>query len=158
MRKITLEIFVATALTLVAVITSAQFVWAGNVLIGDGFARASATPMAKSGAAYVTITNQGDEADRLVAVSSPAAAMAEPHRTTMTDGVMRMEAVEAIDLPASGTIEMAPGGLHIMLMGLKAPLKQGESLELVLTFEKAGAMTVTIPIGPVAAGDHSSGN
>lgn len=154
MRKITLEFAAAIALTLGAIIASAGGVLASDVMVMNAFARASATPVAKSGAVYVTLMNHGAEADRLLSLSSPAARMAELHVTRMDGDVMKMEAAGIIDLPPNATVEMKPGGLHVMLVGLTAPLREGESVDLVLHFEKAGDVTVSVPVGAAAAGGH----
>lgn len=126
-------------------------------MVVGAFARASATPAAKSGAAYVSLLNQGADADRLLAVATPAAASAELHRSVMTGDVMEMEAVEAVDLEPGVTVAMDPGGLHVMLMGLAAPLREGGSIEMLLTFERAGKVTVHVPVKGVAAGHGSGG-
>jgi len=117
------------------------------------FARASATPTAEAGAAYVSLMAHG-EADRLLGVSSPAAKMAALHKTVEADGVMKMEHVEALDIPADGMLEMKPGGYHIMLMGLTQPLKEGDEIEITLTFEKAGEVKLKAKVGGVAAGTN----
>lgn len=159
MPRIIIEISLATALTLAAIIASAAGVSASDVMVMQAFARASATPMAKSGAAYLTVMNHGSSADRLLSVSTPAARSAEIHTTMMDGDVMKMEAVGAIDLPPHGLIEMKPGGLHVMMTGLKAPLKEGGLLEFTLVFAKAGVVKLQVPVGAVAeAGhDHASG-
>ncbi|MFN4141418.1 copper chaperone PCu(A)C [Aestuariivirga sp.] len=131
---------------------------AGEIMVMKAFARASATPVAKSAAAYVSLMNHGAEADRLVSAASPAARSAEVHKTELVDGVMKMMAAGPLELPAYGTLEMKPGGYHLMLMGLKQPLKEGEILELTLTFEKAGALEVKVPVGSVAEGGHDHGS
>lgn len=154
MRKITLEFAAAIALTLGAIIASAGGVLASDVMVINAFARASATPVAKSGAAYVTVMNHGTEADRLLSLSSPAARFAELHTSRMDGDVMKMEPAGIIDLPPNATVEMKPGGMHVMLMGLAAPLKEGESVDLVLHFERAGDVTVSVPVGSTAAGGH----
>jgi hypothetical protein len=154
MPRLILEFAAAIALTLAAILTSVTGAMANDVMVMKAFARASATPVAKSGAAYVSVMNHGADADRLVAVTTPAASTAELHTTTTVEGVMRMEATGPVDIASMATLEMAPGGLHIMLMGLKAPLKQGESIEIMLTFEKAGEITVKVPVGGVAEGTH----
>ncbi len=103
--------------------------------------------------------NHGATADKLLAIKTPAARSADIHRTEMADGVMKMEAAGALEIPARGTLEMKPGGYHIMLMGLQAPLKQGETLELTLVFERAGEVKVSVPVGGVAEGgghDHGA--
>lgn len=93
-------------------------------------------------AAYVTIANHGTTDDRLIGASSPEFDAAELHSMTMTDGVMKMFPVEAIDVPAGGTAELAPGGFHIMLFDAKKMFKPGDMFPLVLTFEKAGTAEV----------------
>lgn len=160
MQKLFLELATAISLTLAAILASVSNANAADIMLTDAYARASATPVAKSGAVYVTIMNHGAEADRLLAVATPAAAMAEVHATSTVDGVMKMEASGALEIPAMATLEMQPGGLHIMLMGLTEPLKKGGSIELKFTFEKAGEVTVKAPIGGVAAGahDHDAGS
>lgn len=158
MRKLILEFSAAIALTLAAIIASAPGVSASDVMVIEAFARASATPMAKSGAAYVTIVNHGAATDRLRSLSTPAAASAEVHRSRMDGDVVKMEPAGAIEIPAGGAIAMAPGGLHIMLMGLKAPLKEGGTLDLTLVFDKAGEVAVKVPVGPVTAEAHDHGS
>ncbi|MGF1612163.1 MAG: copper chaperone PCu(A)C [Kiloniellales bacterium] len=101
---------------------------------------------AKAGAAYLTITNQGAEADRLVAVATPVARSAELHTHLMDDGVMKMRPVVAIEVAPGEPAVLQPGGLHIMLMGLSAPLQEGQSFPLTLTFEKAGTIEVEVEI------------
>lgn len=160
MKKLLLELVAAISLTLAAILASVSNANAADIMVMNAYARASATPVAKSGAAYVTIMNHGKESDRLLAVATPAAATAEVHATNTVDGVMKMEAAGALEIPAMATLEMQPGGLHIMLMGLVQPLKKGESIDLVLTFEKAGEVSVKAPIGGVAEGahDHDTGS
>ncbi|WP_373505425.1 copper chaperone PCu(A)C [Aestuariivirga sp.] len=158
MSRILLELSAAISLTLAAILASATGVSANDLMVTGAFARASATPVAKSGAAYVSVMNHGAEPDRLLSVSTPAARSAELHKTETVDGVMKMEPVGALDVPPNGMIEMSPGGYHIMLMGLSAPLKEGGSLELTFTFEKAGDVKVTVPVGGVAAGTHDHGS
>ena len=149
MRKTLLEVAAAIALTLSAILALAPGAHASSVMVMKAYARASATPGADSGAAYVSLMVHG-EADRLVGVSTPAAKMAALHRTVEADGVMKMEHVDAIDIAANGMLKMKPGGYHIMLMGLAKPLKEGDEIELTLTFEKAGAVQVKAKVGGVA--------
>lgn len=120
---------------------------AGDIMITDAYARAS-TPMARSGAAFMTIMNHGDSDDRLVAVASDAAARAELHtHIDAGDGVMQMRHDEdGFGIPAGGAHRLARGGDHVMLMGLTGPLAHGAEIELTLTFESAGEMTVTVPV------------
>ncbi len=151
MRKLTFEFLAAMALTLAAILALASGVLANDVMVMNAFARASATPQTSSGVAYVTLTNRGAEADKLLSVASNTAAMAHLHETIALDGVLTMKAVDILDLAPGQTVEMAPGGLHIMLTGLTAPLKKGGKLNLELNFEKAGRMMVEVPIEGVAA-------
>jgi len=153
MRKSLITVAAAIALTLASILALAPRADASSVMVMTAYARASTTPTAETGAAYVSLMVHG-EADRLVAVSTPAAKMAVLHRTVEDDGVMKMEHVEAIDVPADGMIEMKPGGTHIMLMGLAKPLKEGEEIDLALTFEKAGEVKVKAKVGGVAAGTN----
>jgi periplasmic copper chaperone A len=76
--------------------------------------------------------------------------MAHLHKSTDENGVMKMEMIGTLDVAAGGDVEMKPGGLHIMLVGLTAPLKKGEAIPLELTFEKAGMVSVMVPVGGVA--------
>lgn len=152
MRKRFWEIFAAVSLTIAAAFASATDVSASNVMITKAYARASATPTAKTSAAYVSLMNHAAEADKLLSASTPAAMSTEIHKTESVDGVMKMMPAGVIEIPASGMLEMKPGGYHIMLMGLKQPLKKGDEIEITLTFEKAGEMTVKVPVEEVAAG------
>ena len=96
----------------------------------------------RPGAAFMTINNAGSEADRLVSATSPSAERIELHTHLMEDGVMKMREVEAIDVPANGAAELKPGGLHIMMFGLKAETAVGDMVPITLTFEKAGSVEV----------------
>lgn len=136
---------------------------AGDIAIGQPWARATAgqTP---TGGAYVNLRNTGASADRLIGATTPAARRAELHIHQMDGTVMRMRAVDAIELPPGANVSMGPGGLHIMLLELKSPLKEGERLPLTLRFEKAGDIAVEARIlgvganGPAAsAREHGHG-
>ena len=102
------------------------------------------------GAGFVTIRNAG-AADRLLSASTPAAGRTELH-TMLRDGdIMRMRQVDAIAVPANGAVTLAPGGLHIMLIGLTRPLAVGESVPLTLVFERAGTVTLNLAVQPAGA-------
>jgi copper(I)-binding protein len=106
---------------------------------------------ARNGAAYLTLVDQG-AADRLTGLSTPVASAAELHQTTAEGGVMKMRPVEGgLALAAGQTVTMAPGGYHIMLMGLKQPLKVGDRFALTLTFEHAPEMTVDVSVEKAGA-------
>jgi copper(I)-binding protein len=95
-----------------------------------------------NGAAYMTIVNEGADADRLTSAESNVANSVELHQTVMKDNVMSMSPVEAIEVPANGQVELKPGGYHVMLVGLKQDLKVGDIVKLTLVFEKAGRIDV----------------
>ncbi|HWI76283.1 MAG TPA: copper chaperone PCu(A)C [Sphingomicrobium sp.] len=119
------------------------------VSVDGAWARAT-VPGQMGSAAYFTIRNAGG-ADKLLSVTSPAAD-ASLHSTSMDNGVMRMRPLEGLDVPKDGTVELKPGGTHVMLMGLKQPLQSGATLELDLKFEKSGERKVTAEVRPASAG------
>ncbi len=120
-------------------------VWAGDGLVVDGWARATASK-ARNGAAYLSIKGNGATTDRLLSTRSVGARRVALHAHKMDGGVMKMRPVDSLEIPATGGVEMRPGQLHLMLMGLKAPLRKGSTLPLTVTFEKAGTMTLEIKI------------
>ncbi|AHJ62684.1 putative exported protein [Granulibacter bethesdensis] len=107
----------------------------------------------RPGVAYLTIRGRG-EGDRVVSFSTPVASSAELHRTTMEHGIMHMDTASGLDIPANGTVRLAPGGYHIMLMGLKQGLKVGDHFPLTLTFQHAGAQTVDAVVATGGNGAH----
>jgi copper(I)-binding protein len=122
---------------------------AGELAVVDAWARAT-PPGAGVAAAYLTIDNSAGVADRLLGASSEAAGRVEVHETRREGDVMRMRKVEPLDVAAGERVVFGPGGLHVMLMDLRAPLKQGDKLPLVLRFEGAGEVQVE---AEVLAGD-----
>ncbi len=115
------------------------------ISVDDAWARATLAGQMSS-AAYFTIRNSGGP-DRLLSVSSPSA-NASMHSTSMDNGVMRMRPLAALDVPAKATVELKPGGTHVMLMGLKAPLEAGSTIMFDLKFEKSGERHVTADVRP----------
>ena len=99
-----------------------------------------------NGAAYLRgIRNRGGRADRLIGASSPAAGRVALHRMALNGGVMRMREIDAIELPAGVVTPLRHGGdYHLMLIGLRQPLKEGDRIELTLKFEQAGSQTVKV--------------
>jgi periplasmic copper chaperone A len=113
----------------------------GDLTIDDAWARQ--TPdMATNGAVYLTVRNTGAAADKLLSATAQVSDKVELHQTTSSGGMMSMEPVAGIDVPAAGTVELKPGGYHIMLVGLKSPLEAGQKIPVTLQFEKAGAVEV----------------
>lgn len=128
----------------------------GSLRVEQPWARA--TPgRAPNGAVYLTVTNQGATADRLVRASSPAAKHAGLHSHSMEGGVMKMRPVAAIEVAPGSPTVFAPGGLHIMLMGLTAPLKEGERFPVTLTFERAGSLEIEVTVEKLGAMQPSHG-
>ncbi len=128
----------------------------GALRIEGAWARAT-PPAARTGAAYLTVINAGGEPDRLVAASSPAAAQAELHTHISEGNVARMQQLQAIDIPAGGRLSFAPGGLHVMLVNLQGPLRDGTRFPLTLRFARAGEITIEVPVSrsaPAAAPAH----
>ena len=123
----------------------------GPLVIEAPWARA--TPGgAQVGGAYLKITNTGAEADRLIGGSLPIAASVEVHEMSMTDGVMKMRKLEkGLEIKPGQTVELKPGGYHIMFMGLREGLKQGQPVKGTLVFEKAGTVEVEYLVAPIGA-------
>lgn len=135
---------------------SAQEVKVGNIMIDHAWARA--TPLgAKVGGGYLTIKNTGAIPDRLISASSPAASKVEVHEMAMDKGVMKMRPVnDGLSVAPGQSVTLAPGGYHFMMIGLRAPLKKGETVPLTLKFEKAGEVKVTLDIEGIGAmGDRA---
>lgn len=136
---------------------NAHSVKAGALELTDLWTRAT-PPGAPTAAGYLTITNGGTEADKLIKVASPGAETAGLHTMETKDGVMTMHVVEGgIEIPAGGTVTLAPGGFHIMFVTLKAPLKEGEKMPVTLTFEKAGVVETFLHVMAIGADGPDGG-
>jgi len=94
-------------------------------------------------AAYMTVRNPGAAPDRLLGASCACAASVSLHQTTHADGIARMVEEPAVAIPAGGAVVFAPGGRHLMLIGLTAPIRAGTEVPMVLRFERAGEVSVT---------------
>jgi copper(I)-binding protein len=164
--KPVLQLFAfATLLALLGAPAQAQEVKAGDLVITQPWSRA--TPGgAKIAGGFLTIENKGAAPDRLTAVSGDVAGKVEIHEMAMNNGVMTMRPLDkGLAIEPGKTVKLAPGGLHLMLMDLKSPLKQGDKVPLTLDFEKAGKVVVSLdvqgvgaqaPAGGAASGhDHS---
>lgn len=125
----------------------------GDLMVESPWARATARG-SRVGGAFLTIHNAGEQTDRLIAADSDVAARVQLHRTQMENGVMQMRHVEdGIEIPAGGMAELMPGGFHVMLMGLTAPLQEGSTFPVTLTFERAGSITIDVPVRAAGAMD-----
>jgi len=114
---------------------------AGALVVRNVWAR-PATQSDGLSAVYMVIENTGDQPDRLLHAHSDVAQTIELHEAKMENGVMKMQPVEGIDVPAHGSVELKPGGLHVMLIGLTRDLNPGDTVELELHFEQAGHVAV----------------
>ncbi|MBI2241985.1 MAG: copper chaperone PCu(A)C [Magnetospirillum gryphiswaldense] len=123
---------------------------AADLEVTGAFIRAS-PKVASSGAGFVTIKNTGKQDDKLVAASANVSKSVELH-THIKDGeIMRMRKVESIAVPAGGAAELKPGGDHIMFIDLNAPLKEGDKVDVTLSFEKGGQVKVSVPVVGIGA-------
>jgi len=145
----------AVLIGLMAFDTSAADHSIGSLRI-SGVVAYSTPAAARNGAAYLVIQNRGAAVDRLVSAETTAAGKVELHATFHEGGVMRMRELPAIELPAGGTVRLQRGGMHVMLLGLREPLKAGTSFPLVLVFEKSGRLEVTVTVEPARGGGHHS--
>lgn len=119
-----------------------------DVRISDGWARETVSGQTST-AAYMVLKNEGAGDDRLVSVSAPAPAMAMLHSSESSDAVARMRPMESgLAVPSGATIELKPGGTHVMVTGLRAPLNVGDTLKLTLRFEKSGERPVDVHVTP----------
>ena len=157
--KLIKEITFAAVLTLGAVFSfadaQAHEVKIGDIVISHPWVRQS--PMgAEVAAGFMTITNNGKEADRLVKATASITPTVQLHEMKMQGDVMKMSEVPGgIVIPPGATVELKPKSLHVMFMNLKAPVKEGETITGTLTFEKAGTVSVdyevTAPGGDMSA-------
>ena len=145
--------------TLAAVLASTP-AWAQTaaVKVEGAWARASVQGQKATGA-FMRLTAQ--DGARLVRAESPAAGITEVHEMKMEGDIMKMRAVPALDLPAGKTVELKPGGYHVMLLDLKAPLAKGASVPLTLVFQDAkgveSKLDLTVPVGTAAPGGATAG-
>ena len=128
------KLFVASVLLVVAVCAARA-----EVVVRDAWIRGTVPGQSATGA-FMQLASPDDLS--LVAVATPAAKVAEIHSMALENGVMRMRAMDSLPLPAGKTVELRPGGYHLMLLELVAPLKEGDSVPVVLTFaDKSGRKT-----------------
>lgn len=154
---------VAAALlsTYLASSASAHDYSAGSLKLGHPWARAT-PPAAKVGGGYLKIENAGITSDRLLGGTTEAAARLEIHESSFADGIARMrERTDGVGIGPGESVELKPGGVHLMLLDLKAPLKQGDRIKATLRFEKAGPVEVEFQVQgigaqPQAAPDHAT--
>ena len=122
----------------------AQEAKVGSIKVEQAYTR-STVPGQMAAGGFMKIENKGT-ADQLVSASSPVAGEVQLHEMAMEGNVMKMRQVKDIAVPAGGSVELKPGGLHLMFMNIKAPLTAGESVPVKLKFAKAGEVEVKMPV------------
>lgn len=150
------KILILAALLLPACFANAHDYKAGELQIAHPWSM-ELPPNAPTVAAYFVIHNSGKTADRLLGVDSPVAGKAELHEHRMQDGLMKMQQVQAVDIPAGGEATFAPMGYHVMLLELKdkSKLVDGQRFPLTLHFEKSGDVTVDVAVQKQAPDDSA---
>jgi copper(I)-binding protein len=112
-------------------------------------------PGAKVAAGYMVLRNGSTSPDRLVSATTSAAEKVETHVTVKDGDILRMREVKGYEIPAKGSFELKPGGAHLMLVNIKAPLVQGQKVQATLRFERSGERKVEFTVGaPAAAHEH----
>lgn len=120
----------------------------GSLVIGHPWSRPTVSGM-PTGVAYLSITNRGPRQDTLIGASTPAAERVEFHRTSFESGMAHMRPVGSLVVAPNSIIKAEPGGIHLMLVDLKAPLVEGTTVPLVLYFQSAGEITVQLKVEPL---------
>jgi copper(I)-binding protein len=128
-----------------ATLAAALPAWGAALAVTDAWSR-STPPGVTVGVAYFTLKNDSGKSDRLLKISSPVAARVQIHRTEVLDGIARMREVAVLHVEAGQELRFEPNGMHLMLMGLRKPLVEGQAFELTLVFEVAGARTVKVAV------------
>jgi periplasmic copper chaperone A len=146
------KLITGAALALAAFAAHAHEVKAGAITIGHAYARATAAGQ-PTGGGFMKLINAGSN-DKLLSVSAEVSKTVELHEMKMDGDVMKMRQIDGIDLQAGKTVELKPGGYHVMFIGLKAPLKAGDKFPVKLKFEKAGEVMVEVNVEAPGA-DHS---
>jgi periplasmic copper chaperone A len=126
---------------------------AGELQIAHPWSR-ELPPNAATGAAYFVVHNQGTTEDRLLGAQTPRASQTEIHTMLQLGDVMKMQKLDSVGIPAGGEIKLAPGGTHLMLLGLQKPLVAGERFPLTLQFAKAGKVEVEVMIEATEPQQH----
>lgn len=150
------QAFALAAVLLCPALAAAHEYTAGNLHIEHPWSR-EMPPSAPTAAAYFVVHNQGEQADRLLAVDTPAAEKAELHEHIHQNGLMKMQRVQVVEVPGKGEARFAPMAYHVMLFGLQRQFKDGERFPLTLHFERAGAVQIEVAVqkdAPAEAEHH----
>ncbi|HEX6218894.1 MAG TPA: copper chaperone PCu(A)C [Sphingomicrobium sp.] len=147
-----LQLATALSLTIASIIAIAAVrAVAGEIEVREAFSRAS-IGQATAGVVYLQLVNHASQPDRLLTVSTPVAERTDLHMTERDGDIVRMRRLETLLIPPRETLAFSPGGAHIMLSGLKAPLREGDRIDLILQFERAGEVALEVPVRSVTAG------
>lgn len=131
--------------TLLGTLVVSSSLWAADIEIQTPYARA-VPPGQPNSAAFMQLINRGQEAVALIGARSEASRVVELHTHTQEQGVMRMRQIKRIELPAGERVDLQPGGLHLMLIGLQAPLSEGQQLEMTLEFSDGSEQQLQVPV------------
>lgn len=147
-KKLLLAAFTFTGIALgLSVSTQAQEVKVGSIRVENAYTRAT-VPGQQVAGGFMKIENKG-AADQLISASSPVSGEVQLHEMTMDGNVMKMRQVKEVVVPAGATVELKPGGLHLMFMNIKAPLTAGDTVPVKLKFAKAGEVEVRMPVNTI---------
>ena len=149
-RRALLAFAFATVIAIGLLPAAAHEIQAGTIVVTDLWARAT-PPGAKTAGGYLTITNTGAEPDTLVAVVTGGATRSQVHKMAVVDGVMTMTPVAGVPIAPGASVTLAPGGFHLMFIGLTEPLVEGAEMPITLTFEKAGAIETFLHVIAIGA-------
>ncbi len=122
---------------------------AQDIMIMNLIATPSLTPQSRTGAVYLSIMNMGKDSDQLIGISTPVAESAMLHKSEDKNGIMKMEMLDHLEIPAGATVDIKPGQMHIMLTDLKAPLRVGDHVPLEMTFKKSGKISIDAVVGKI---------
>jgi copper(I)-binding protein len=153
-----MTLFTRASVALLAFAVSATLAFAheyklGNLEIAHPWAKATLAGQPVAGG-FMKITNTGTEPDRLVKITTGVSDMTQIHEMKVEDGIMKMgEIPGGIEVAPGATVELKPGGLHVMFMGIKTPFKEGDMVKATLTFEKAGTIDVEFKVDAAKPGD-----
>jgi copper(I)-binding protein len=154
MTTINRRILFGAAAALIALPVAAHDYTAGDITIGHPWTRAAGAN--GNGAGFLKLTNAGTRPDRLLSATSPVAQVVELHSMIRDGDVMRMRPVQDIPIAPGETVELRPGGFHIMMIGLTAPMNQGSRVPLTLRFERAGEVQVELAVESAGARGHAA--
>ena len=152
MKKVISSVFMASAFIATTVFASGNEVKVGSLKIENPQVRAT-VPAQKMSGGFLKIENKGG-ADKLISASSSVSKTMELHTMVMDGNIMKMREVKGIDVPANGSVELKPGGLHLMFMDLNEQLKPGSTFKVKLKFEKAGEVEVPFQVMDMRPAGH----